>query len=371
MKYIKTLFTTKTLFILAIFSLLIPNMELSAQAKRPASKPAASKQSTQGRPAGNNNNAGNRTTNNSGNRTSSNSGNRTSNNSGNRTSNVNNSGNKTNNIGSNNNRTNINNSTNNSNNNVNINIDNSKNVHVNNNRNTVVRPNYRPYPRPPYVYGGFHYRCYNPYYFHPYQPFVWGPAWHPWGFFITTLAVTAILISVDNIEPPTYLDMAMVPAYGMDNYASILDSKMHGPFFASYAENHGYNEVGYNTFEPVAGDEYWYDEGVFYLKGDGGYTVVSAPIGAKIKTLPKGYETITLDDNTKNYYYGGAFYEKTSAGYTVVAPIAGSVVTNVSEGGEEVKLGDVTYVKLGETYYQPIKLDGKNKYEVVNVEEAK
>jgi len=365
MKYIKTLFTTKTLLILAVFSLLIPNMELSAQAKRPAGKPAASKQSTQSRsrPAGNNNNSGNRTTNNAGNRTTSNSGNRTSN--------VNNSGNKTNNIGSNNNRTNINNSTNNSNNNVNINIDNSKNVHVNNSRNTVVRPNYRPYPRPPYVYGGFHYRCYNPYFFHPYQPYVWGPAWHPWGFFITTIAVTAILISVDNIEPPTYLDMAMVPAYGNDYYALAFQTAKHGPFFADLPEIPWNNNGWYNAPETVAGDEYWYDAGVFYLKGDGGYTVVSAPIGAKIKTLPSGYETITLDDKTTNYYYGGTFYEKTSAGYTVVAPLAGSVVTNVSEGGEEVKLGEVTYVKLGETYYQPIKLDGKNKYEVVNVEEAK
>jgi hypothetical protein len=32
---------------------------------------------------------------------------------------------------------------------------------------------------------------------------------------------------------------------------------------------------------------------------------------------------------------------------------------------------DVTYVKLGETYYQPTEKDGKNMYEFVNVEEAK
>jgi hypothetical protein len=352
----KTLLSKKTLVILAVFSWFFQSQELSAQAKRPASKPAASKQ-TVNKPAAKQSTPDRSGINN--------------NNSGNRTNSVSNSGNKTNNVGSNNNRTNINNSTNNSNNNVNINIDNSKNVHVNNNRNTVVRPNYRPYPRPPYVYGGFHYRCYNPYYFHPYQPFIWGPMWHPWGFFITTLTVTAILISVDNIEPPTYLDMAMVPAYGMDDYASVLESKMHGPFFSSYADIPTYNNGQDNLFETPVADEYWYDQGVFYLKADGGYTVVSAPIGAKIKTLPSGYETITLDDNTKNYYYGGAFYEKTSAGYTVVAPTAGSVVSNVSEGGEEVKLGDVTYVKLGETYYQPIQLNGKNMYEVVAVEEAK
>jgi hypothetical protein len=51
-----------------------------------------------------------------------------------------------------------------------------------------------------------------------------------------------------------------------------------------------------------------------------------------------------------------------------VPPTAGTVVENLPEGGEEVKIGDVTYVKLGDTYYQPVKLDGKDMYEVVNIE---
>lgn len=342
MNNIKSFGAAKALFILAVFSSLLSLQELSAQTRRPATgarpttgarpatKPAATKPAVN-KPATNNRSVGNKT------------------------NNVNNSGNRTNNVGSNNK-------------NVNINIDNSKDVRINNSRNTVVRHNPRPYPRPPYVYGGFHYRCYHPYYFHPYRPFVWGPMWHPWGFFITTLAVTAIIVTVDNIEPQFDLDVAMVSPYSGNNALYAIDPNIHGPFFAPYAGSPG------DYFEreetPVV-DEYWYDEGVFYLKGDGGYTVVSAPIGAKIKTLPKGYETITLDDNTKNYYYGATFYEKTSSGYTVVAPIAGAVVTNVSEGGEELKLGDVTYVKLGETYYQPIQENGKNMNEVVDVEEAK
>ena len=39
------------------------------------------------------------------------------------------------------------------------------------------------------------------------------------------------------------------------------------------------------------------------------------------------------------------------------------------DGGEEVRIGEITYVKVGETYYQPIQEDGKDKYEVVKVEE--
>ena len=54
----------------------------------------------------------------------------------------------------------------------------------------------------------------------------------------------------------------------------------------------------------------------------------------------------------------------------VTAATAGAVVENLPEGGEEVKIGDVTYVKIGEVYYQPIQKDGKNMYEVVNVEKV-
>jgi hypothetical protein len=251
---------------------------------------------------------------------------------------------------------------------VNINIDNSKDIRINNNRNTVVRRNtYRPYPRPPYVYGGFHYRCFHPYFYHPYRPFYWGPVWHPWGFFIATLTVTAIIVSFADADLP--------PVPGMQEYfvmqteaALFGQDGMHsGPSMNLYPES------AKPETPAVADGEYWYDQGVFYLKESNGYTVVAAPIGATIKTLPSGYETVVLDEKTgaKNYYWGGTFYEKVSKGYKVVPPTSGAVVEHLAEGGEEVKLGEVTYVKLGETYYQPIQLDGKNKYEVVDVEAAK
>ncbi|HRI61397.1 MAG TPA: DUF6515 family protein, partial [Saprospiraceae bacterium] len=113
-----------------------------------------------------------------------------------------------------------------------VNIDNSKtnvNVNINNSHNTVVRHNNRPYGRPPYVYGGRRYYCYHPYHYHPYRPFYWGPVWHPWGFFIATMAATAIIVSVNN-------------------------------------------------------QQYHYDQGVYYVASNGGYTVVQAPVGATITT---------------------------------------------------------------------------------------
>ncbi len=215
------------------------------------------------------------------------------------------------------NKTNVGNKVNvdNSKKNVNINVDNSKEINVSNNRNTVVRAGGRPYGRPPYVYGGRRYYCHGPYFYHPYRPYYWGPVWHPWGFFVATLATTAIIISVEN-------------------------------------------------------QQYHYDQGVYYVVSNGGYTVVAAPVGATVTTLPQGSQTVVVNETTNNYYYGGTYFEKSGGGYTVVAPTAGTVVESLPEGGEEVRIGDVTYVKVGETYYQPIQQDGKDMYEVVQVEEG-
>jgi len=215
------------------------------------------------------------------------------------------------------NRTNVGNNVNvdNSRRNVNINVDNSKDINVRNNRNTVVRAGGRPYARPPYMYGGHRYYCHAPYHYHPYHPFYWGPVWHPWGFFVATLATTAIIVSVAN-------------------------------------------------------QQYHYDQGVYYVASSGGYTAVSAPVGATITTLPAGSQTVVVNETTNNYYYGGTYYEKSGSGYAVVAPTAGTVVESLPEGGEEVRIGDVTYVKVGETYYQPIEKDGKSMYEVVQIDDA-
>jgi hypothetical protein len=119
----------------------------------------------------------------------------------------------------------------------------------------------------------------------------------------------------------------------------------------------------------VENQQYHYDQGVYYVESNDGYTVVQAPPGATIKVLPEGSETVVVNETTNNYYYGGTYYEESEEGYTVVPPTAGTVVENLPEGGEEVKVGEVTYVKLGETYYQPVQVDGENMYEVVNVEE--
>jgi hypothetical protein len=189
------------------------------------------------------------------------------------------------------------------------------NTNINIQNNYYGRPNTIPYYRPPYAYGGFHYYCYQPYYYHPYTPYYYGPFYNPWGFFVTTIAITAIVVTAQN-------------------------------------------------------QQYYYDSGVYYVRSDGGYTVVEAPAGVTVKALPKEAQTVVVNETTNNYYYGGTYYEKSGDEYIVVPPTAGTVVEHLPKGGEEVKIGEVTYVQVGKTYYQPIKKDGKEMYEVVNVEKA-
>ena len=197
------------------------------------------------------------------------------------------------------------------NNNVNINVDKSRDINI---KNTQVRGSGRVYVRPPYVFGGFRFYTFRPYYYHPYRPFYWGPVWHPWGFFVATLATTAIVISIEN-------------------------------------------------------QQYHYDQGVYYIQEDDGYRVVQAPVGAEIRELPKGSETVVVNETTNNYYYGGTYYEKDGETYKVVPPTAGTIVPNLPEGGEEVRIGEQTYVQYGDTYYQPVQVDGKDMYEVVEMKE--
>ena len=81
----------------------------------------------------------------------------------------------------------------------------------------------------------------------------WGGWWHPVGFLVATLAVTAIVVSVSN-------------------------------------------------------QQYHYDQGVYYVEVDEGYKVVPAPVGAEVTTLPKNSVQVMVDSETY-YYYGGAFYQ--------------------------------------------------------------
>ncbi len=186
--------------------------------------------------------------------------------------------------------------------NINVNVDNSRDIKINNN----VRVNNRQNNR---YYNGR--RGYQPYYYHPYRPYSYGPRWHPFGFFVTTMAVTAIIVSNNN-------------------------------------------------------QDYHYDNGV-YTQSSKGYTVVNPPTNIVVNTLPDGAENVILDGE-EFLYFGGAFYIKENGKYRVIDAPDGAVVTNIPEGAQEEEIGGENFVVYNYTYFKPFSQDGKDMYQVVTME---
>jgi len=153
---------------------------------------------------------------------------------------------------------------------------------------------------------GFH-----PYFYHPFHPYVWGPYWHPFGYFASVLTADAIMFS-------------------------------------------------------WAGQQYYYDDGVYYEPYNGGYTVVNPPVGAVVSYLPSGYETVPVGDAVY-YYYGGTFYVSQGGSFRVVPAPEGAIVTEVPDGATDQNINGQDYLLYNNTYYQPISQNGQDAYEVVTV----
>lgn len=70
------------------------------------------------------------------------------------------------------------------------------------------------------------------------------------------------------------------------------------------------------------GDEtFYYSNGIFYQKiiRDQKYAVAPAPVGAVVFRIPKGYQYVMMDG--KAYYmYKGVYYKRVLEGYKVIYP---------------------------------------------------
>lgn len=138
-----------------------------------------------------------------------------------------------------------------------------------------------------------------------------GLFWHPVGFLLTTLAVTAIVVNANN-------------------------------------------------------KRYHYDQGVYYVKVDDGYKAVTAPIGANIPELPDDTQDVTVGSATY-YYYQGTFYTQGDKGFTVVTAPPGATVSYVPEGYTTHAINGTIYYEYGGVDYQPKMVDGGTAYVVAKV----
>lgn len=98
----------------------------------------------------------------------------------------------------------------------------------------------------------------------------------------------------------------------------------------------------------------YYDNGVYYQQGNGGYTVITAPAGVGVSTLPEGFVTTPVGSNTY-YYYLGTFYtqDPVTGNYVVVNAPESAIVPYLPEGYTIINRGSQEYYQFGGTYYQP------------------
>lgn len=196
----------------------------------------------------------------------------------------------------------------------------SENRYDNRNRdNDRYRPvygnSYRPrYSRAPMVWEGRRYYSMYNYTYHPYRPFYYGSYFHPIGFFTASLQLGALSIFWDNRD-------------------------------------------------------YRYYDGAYYQPYNNGYRVVAPPDGAGIPYLPNGYSTLVLGSDTF-YYFGGIFYYHDGNSYIITQAPPGAVVYDLPEGCTDVVVGNISYLQYNNTLFQPIVLNGRNAYEVVELEDG-
>jgi len=137
--------------------------------------------------------------------------------------------------------------------------------------------------------------------------------WHPIGFLVTTLAVTAIIVSASN-----------------DSHQDI-----------------------------------YYSEGVYYEKqSDGSYKAVPAPPDAQIPALPDGYTNVGEVDGTQYFYYQGDFYVVSGDKYVVAKAPEGAVVPYVPEAAQPSTVDGKQYYMYEGTWYKAKSQDGDTVYQV-------
>lgn len=80
----------------------------------------------------------------------------------------------------------------------------------------------------------------------------------------------------------------------------------------SYASYQLATKLGLVQSFAANGQEYYYDDGVFFVASDNGqYKVILPPAGALIKALPEDYETVTLSDGNEYYKVDDTIYRMT------------------------------------------------------------
>ncbi len=122
---------------------------------------------------------------------------------------------------------------------------------------------------------------------------------------------------------------------------------------------------------------YYYHNGVFYKRMNQEYEVVEPPVGAIVSELPEGYRVVIVE-NSQYYELDGFYYREVikngKTSYEVVdissseKPVElqiGTFVPSLPDGYETITIAEETLFLYGGVYYKEVYIDDYPYYEVV------
>ena len=115
------------------------------------------------------------------------------------------------------------------------------------------------------------------------------------------------------------------------------------------------------------GTKYHYHSGFFYKHIGSKYKIVKAPIGIRVRTLPKG--RIHFVHGTRKYfYYYGTYYVKSDydVDYIIVSPPKGAKVNALPDAYKEVEIDGNEYFEFEGVFYKEVEENNEVLYEVVD-----
>ncbi|MEA5260140.1 DUF6515 family protein [Arcicella aquatica] len=114
------------------------------------------------------------------------------------------------------------------------------------------------------------------------------------------------------------------------------------------------------------GINFRYDNGVYYRPYQNTYVVAPAPIGIRVKYLPREHRVFNLY-NRPYHYYNGAYYEYQNNDYVVVPPPIGALVESIPDGYEKLQINGDTYYIVDGIQYRAVLQNGEIWYEVIKI----
>ena len=175
-----------------------------------------------------------------------------------------------------------------------------------------------------HVYRGITYFCYNDVWYRPYNGYyiVCRPPFETIlaANLIADMAWTAVRLSYINTVVNTYSQINENNAYIAQQNAMIAQNNATiAAQNQQIAMNQERADAAYGLADQLglvqsyasASTEYFYQDGVFYMKDGGQYKVIVPPAGALVETLPEDFEMITLRDGNEYYRVDDTVYRIT------------------------------------------------------------